>query len=319
VFGRLAAVGVAVLAVSQLAGLPARVFAACLGWTAFAGILELLSIAGFVLVFKLVFGDRMSWRQSLPAGLRGLAASVVLPAGGLIGPAAAARSARPNDVPPGVTTRSAIAFLIITTAPGAIVLGALGLLVWEGGAAGPHKVLLTLLPAGIAFAVILVAWLARDDPTDEHARSVRHGWSIGGARSIRGGAAEAHRLLASLNWQLVGAVAYYACDNAVLWATFHAYGHTPPVSIVVMGYLLGSLVGALPLPAGIGIVEGGMIGALVLYGAPAAPAAAAVLLYRAVSLALPVGLGALACRGWGPAAGGRRARPDQEAQMSGAG
>jgi uncharacterized protein (TIRG00374 family) len=64
-----------------------------------------------------------------------------------------------------------------------------------------------------------------------------------------------------------------------------------------MGYLLGSLTGALPLPAGLGIAEGGMIVALVLYGAPAAPAASAVLLYRAVSLALPVIFGALACRG----------------------
>src|SRR5437588_7223186 len=96
VLGPLAALAVALLAVSQLSGLPARLLAACLGWTALAGILELLSIAGFVLVFKLVFGARLSWRQSLPAGLRGLAASTVLPAGGLIGPAAAARGTGPS-------------------------------------------------------------------------------------------------------------------------------------------------------------------------------------------------------------------------------
>ena len=41
-------------------------------------------------------------------------------------------------------------------------------------------------------------------------------------------------------------LAYYAFDNAVLWAAFHAYGHTPPVSIIIMGYLIGSLTGALP-------------------------------------------------------------------------
>ena len=38
-----------------------------------------------------------------------------------------------------------------------------------------------------------------------------------------------------------------------------------------MGYLVGSLAGALPLPAGLGAVDGGLIGALALYGAPAAP------------------------------------------------
>jgi uncharacterized membrane protein YbhN (UPF0104 family) len=284
VLGPLAALAVGLLAVSQLSGLPARLLAACLGWTALAGVLELLSIAGFVLVFKLVFGGRLSWRQSLPAGLRGLAASTVLPAGGLIGPAAAARGTRPDDLPLRATTRSAIAFLILTTAPGVFVLGGLGLLVWARGAAGPHKALLTLVPAGVAFALILTIWLVRDPgPRDPVA--------------IRGGAAEAHRLLASLNWQLLGALAYYAGDNAVLWATFHAYGHAPPLSIIAMGYLVGSLTGALPLPAGLGVAEGGMIGALVLYGAPAAPAAAAVLLYRAVSLSLPVILGAAACRG----------------------
>ena len=62
-----------------------------------------------------------------------------------------------------------------------------------------------------------------------------------------------------------------------------------------MGYLVGSLAGALPLPAGLGALEGGLIGALVLYGAPAAPTAAAVLLYRGISLSVPIVLGAVGC------------------------
>jgi uncharacterized protein (TIRG00374 family) len=98
------------------------------------------------------------------------------------------------------------------------------------------------------------------------------------------------------NWKLAGAIGYYAFDNGVLWAAFHASGRAPAISVIVMGYLVGSLGTVLPLPAGIGAVEGGLIGALVLYGAPAAPAAGAVLLSRGVSLSLPVALGALA---WG--------------------
>jgi uncharacterized protein (TIRG00374 family) len=65
--------------------------------------------------------------------------------------------------------------------------------------------------------------------------------------------------------------------------------------VIVMGYLVGSLAGALPLPGGLGAVDLGLVGALVLYGSPAAPAAAAVLLYRGLSLALPMALGAI---GW---------------------
>jgi uncharacterized membrane protein YbhN (UPF0104 family) len=62
-----------------------------------------------------------------------------------------------------------------------------------------------------------------------------------------------------------------------------------------MGYLVGSLAGALPLPGGLGALDGGLIGALVLYGSPVAPAAAAVLLYRGLSLAVPIVLGVIGC------------------------
>jgi uncharacterized membrane protein YbhN (UPF0104 family) len=263
----------------------------------------LLSIAGFVLVFRLVFARRLAWRRSLSAGLCGLAASTVLPAGGLIGPAAGARSALPEDASDGVTARSAVTFLILTNAPSVVVLGGLGLLEWAGGAAGPRQPVLTLLPAAIAIALILLTWHVSDPTTGGDARSgvallplptLARGHRV--LRPIRGGAAEARRLLASLHWQLAGALAYYAFDNAALWATFHAFGRTPPVSVIVMGYLVGSLAGSLPLPAGVGAVEGGMVGALILYGAPAAPAASAVLLYRALSLSLPLTLGAFAWR-----------------------
>jgi hypothetical protein len=101
-------------------------------------------------------------------------------------------------------------------------------------------------------------------------------------------------MLATGNWRLLGAVAYYTFDNAVLWAAFHAFGSAPPLGVIVMGYLVGSLAVAVPVPAGLGAVEGGLIGALVVYGAPAAPAAGAVLLYRGISLALAVALSAMA-------------------------
>jgi uncharacterized protein (TIRG00374 family) len=130
--------------------------------------------------------------------------------------------------------------------------------------------------------------------------------SANGVRNMRDGMADARQLATGGNWKLAGSLAYYAFDNAVLWAAFRAYGQTPPLSVIVMGYLVGSLGSAVPLPAGIGAIDGGMIGALVLYGAPAAPAAAAVLLYRGISLALPVVVGAVA---WGLEPGTRPHRP----------
>ncbi len=250
---------------------------------------------GFMLAFRLVFGARMSRRQAVRAGLRALAASTFLPAGGLIGPAAAARSVLAQKVSLRVMSRSAIAFVLLISAPGVLVLGGLGLMLWAGWPAGPHKAVLTLLPATIALALTAGTWLIGHAPTASLNRSEgtvrRHatrGARATGIRAIGGGAAEARRLLGASDWQLGGVLVYYAFDNAVLWAAFHAYGHTPAISVVIMGYLVGSIVGSLPLPAGLGAVEGGMIGALILYGAPAAPAATAVLLYRAISLSLPV-------------------------------
>ena len=48
------------------------------------------------------------------------------------------------------------------------------------------------------------------------------------------------------------------------------FGASPEISIVLMGYLIGQLGGLLPIPGGIGGIDGGLFGALILYGAPVA-------------------------------------------------
>jgi len=93
---------------------------------------------------------------------------------------------------------------------------------------------------------------------------------------------------------LVGSVGYWAWDNAVLWATFHAFGYSPPISILMMGYLIGQLGGLLPIPGGIGGIDGGLLGTLIVYGTPASVTAAAVLAYRVVLFWLPLMVGAFA-------------------------
>jgi uncharacterized membrane protein YbhN (UPF0104 family) len=297
------AVAAVVLAVPSLAGIPTRVVEGCARWIALGGIFELISVLGFVFAFKLVFGARMTWRQGSAAGLRALGASTVLPAGGLIGPAAGAWSVPTENASPSGLTRSAIAFVVLTNAPGLIVLAALGTALWLGWPSGPHDPALTLLPAGLALAVLIAAWHTHRSSTGQLPQS-RHAsgrWSRRVAAPVellRSGVADARGLLVAGNWKLVGVVGYYAFDNAVLWAAFRAYGRTPPLSVIAMGYLIGSLATALPTPAGLGAVEGGLIGALVLYGAPAIPAAVAVLLYRSISVGVPVLLGAAA---WTPA------------------
>ncbi len=305
VCGALVAVTVAVAgalaAVPALIDIPARLVSGCGTWIGLAGVLAVLSAVGFVVIFKLVFGPRMTWREAWPAGLRALGASTVLPAGGLVGPAAGAWSADAETAPAPALTRSVLAFVVITNAPGLIVLAGLGTALWLGWPAGPHAAKLTLLPAGLALIVLAAAWHTNRSPAGEATRiggvPRRRGPSLRLAQPVailRDGIAEAHGLVVAGNWKLAGAVGYYAFDNAVLWAAFRAYGRTPPLAIIVMGYLIGSLATALPTPASLGAVEGGLIGALVLYGAPAGPAAVAVLLYRSISLGVPIILGGAA-------------------------
>ncbi len=59
------------------------------------------------------------------------------------------------------------------------------------------------------------------------------------------------------------------------------------MAVLVMGYFLGTLGSLLPLPGGVGGVEGGMIAAFVAFGLPAGSAVIAVLAYRAISFWLP--------------------------------
>jgi uncharacterized membrane protein YbhN (UPF0104 family) len=300
------AVALAALAIGPFAKTSGRLLAACPKWVSLAAGLELLSMLGFVVVFALVFGARSGRLVGLGAGLRALGAITVLPAGGAVGPGLAARTSCPEPTSVRSLARSTVALTILTNAPEVLVLWLLSVSLWLGWPTGPHDALRTLPAAGgaaaTAAAVALLGRARRSSPRSVRRSGLRRVSS--GLAVIGDGAAEARALLSDHSWRLAGAVAYYAFDNAVLWAAFHAYGDAPAPSVIVMGYLVGSLGTLLPLPAGIGAVEGGLFGALVIYGAPAAPAAGAVLLYRGVSVSLPVLLSAVA---WmpRPAAGPR--------------
>ena len=65
---------------------------------------------------------------------------------------------------------------------------------------------------------------------------------------------------------ILGAVGYLAFDITALIIAFAAFGGAPPLGPLIFAYVIGQLGGLIPLPAGIGGTDGGMIGAMVLYG-----------------------------------------------------
>jgi uncharacterized membrane protein YbhN (UPF0104 family) len=94
---------------------------------------------------------------------------------------------------------------------------------------------------------------------------------------------------------VLGALAYLGFDALVLWTAFLAI-HANPVpgfAVVLMAYIIGALGGSIPLPAGLGAV-GGIAGMLIVYGVGRNAAIAAVLIYEAVGLIVPLIGGGLA-------------------------
>jgi putative heme transporter len=178
----------------------------------------------------------------------------------------------------------------------------------SGLLAGPAPFGVTVVPAafgGIAIVGALVtALLPRD--LDERVRrrldghNLLAGWAsalAAAAAAVAEGVRGAIALLRSRKPTLLGAVAWWGFDIAVLWACFHAFGEPPPVAVIVMAYFVGMLGNLLPLPGGVGGVEGGMIAAFLAFDVTDGLAVVAVLTYRAFAFWLPTVPGLLAYLG----------------------
>lgn len=112
--------------------------------------------------------------------------------------------------------------------------------------------------------------------------------------SVADGIRQAERELIRPHWRLLGALGYLGFDIVVLGLTCAAVGHPIGVPALVLAYIPGYAANTLPVPGGIGVLDGGLVGALVLYGAPVMPATAAVLLYHTMSFWIPSLGGAIA-------------------------
>jgi uncharacterized protein (TIRG00374 family) len=257
------------------------------GWLGVAIVLELLSCLSYVLMFRPIFCARMSLRTSYRLGMSELAVGSLVPASGAAGLAFGAWALRKGGMPVQDIARRTVAFFVLKSAVNFVAVAVVGIAMWVG--VGPDvSPALTLLPAVLAIVAIAAVSLI----PFVH---VRRDWTGRTAVALGEGIGEAARVLARRDWRVIaGSAGYWAFDNAVLWACLHSFGETPPLTLVLMGYLIGQLGGLLPIPGGLGGIDGGLLGALVVYGLPAAPAAAAILAYRLILFWLPLILGGAA-------------------------
>jgi uncharacterized membrane protein YbhN (UPF0104 family) len=267
------------------------------GWIAIAVGFEALSFVSYIVMFAPIFCRGMSWRRSLQIGGSELAMGSLIPASGAGGLALGAWVLHEGGMNGRLIARRSVAFFLIKSSVNFIAVAVIGLLMGLGLFGVDEPWTLTLLPAGMSIVVICaVLAIPRlgpgDDPPPDALRTRR--FISASRRALITGTEVAVERVRSGNVRIIaGAIGYWAFDNAVLWATFHAFGYSPAISIVLMGYLIGQLGGLLPIPGGIGGIDGGLIGTLIVYGVPAAVVAVAVLAYRTILFWLPLVVGGI--------------------------
>jgi uncharacterized protein (TIRG00374 family) len=260
-------------------------------WLALGVALEVGSCLCYVAMFRPVFCPRMSRRTSAEIALAELGVGSLLPAGGLGGLALGVWALRRGGMPADEIATRTVAFFLIKCVANFVAVAVVGTVLWLGLAGASLSPALTILPAALAVATMgAVAALPRLIGRVQGERLVARG-----ARALADGVREALRLLRRGDPAVIlGSLGYWAFDNVVLWACFHAFGSAPPFTVILMAYLLGQLGGLLPIPGGIGGIDGGLIGALIVFGLPASATVAAVFAYRLILFWLPLLLGSIA-------------------------
>jgi uncharacterized membrane protein YbhN (UPF0104 family) len=277
-------------------------------WIAIGVLFEICSFGGYVVLFRAVFvrpPSPIGWRESYQITMAGLAATRLFAAAGAGGIALTAWALRRSGMEPRLVACRMVAFMVLLYViyAGAVLLDGIGL--GTGILPGEGSFALTIVPAVVAALLFAAAGAMALLPGDIERRLAR--WASGSgrlehwlARAVTvpalaaSGVRTAIELIRSRNPGLLGAPAWWGFDICVLWACFHAFGSAPPFTVILMAYFLGMVGNLLPLPGGLGGVEGGMIGAFAAFGVNLDQAVLAVLAYRAISFWLPTVPGAVA-------------------------
>lgn len=275
-------------------------------WLGVALLLELASFFSYMALFHLVFGaasERIDWAAVYRITMAGVVATRLLATAGAGGIALTAWALRRLNLAANLITARMATFYVLLYGiyMAALVAGGLGLRAGVFPGSAPPG--LTLIPAAFGGLVILIvlatAWLADDldgiseQPYAERGGRLRRSMAAIPA-TISSGVSGGIELLRTPTPALLGAVGWWAFDLCVLWACLQAFGAGPPAAVVVTAYFVGMTANVLPIPGGIGAVEGGMIGALIGFGVAGGPAIVGVLSYRALAFWLPIVPGMIA-------------------------
>ncbi len=278
-------------------------------WTFLALLFGFGMFVSYVAMFRGIFmragASRIDWSASYQITMAGLAASRIFAAGGAGGLVLTAWALRRAGMGKRLVADKTLTFLILTYFPYMAALIVCGLGLRLGLLPGEAPFGLTVVPAGVAVLLTAIGVSTVLVPTDLQRRlegfASRRGrlghWAQRLANlpaSASAGMRDALRHIRHPDPALAGAVFFWAFQVGVLWAGFRAFGDAPPVAVVTMAFFVGMFGNLLPLPGGVGGVEGGMIAALAAFGVDAGQAVVAVLLFRGVTFWLPMIPGVIA-------------------------
>jgi uncharacterized membrane protein YbhN (UPF0104 family) len=289
--GVLIVVAVGILAaVPGLSGVRSAIAGASPGWILAAVGIQLVGVAGAVVFVQAVFDElprRLSWWQGW--GMQG--ANAVLPTAGSTGVSFWSVSAI------GWTTyrfleRTAV-MIIAPAAPNIVLIIVFGAGMGVGLFAGPSEWWLTWLPAVIGLVVVVGA-IAVAVWAERLARRITNRRIAQGINIVATGVTGTVAILRRRSWRVLGTWVDLLGAIGALWASMTAVGDHVAFAIVAMGYLIGQFAQVIPVPGGVGTIDAGVTGALVLYGAPTTITTAGELISHGIALIVPLLTGALA-------------------------
>ena len=280
-------------------------------WIAIAVGFNVFAFASYVALFRGVIGEhdvRLDWRESYQITMAGLAATRLFSAGGAGGIVLTYWALRKAGMPRAVSAQRMVAFLVLLYAVYLFALVIDGTLLRTGVLNGPNPAGLTVVPAVVAGAVIVILALIALIPGDLERRMAgfTRGYRFGRfvRRLAKGPAALSGGIRTALTFvrdpsrgglAMIGAIGFWAANIGILWASFHAFDVDVPLGVVVQGFFVGMLANLFPFaPGGVGAVDAGMIGTFVLFDLPGGKVFAAVLTYRLIAFWLPIPPGILA-------------------------
>jgi uncharacterized membrane protein YbhN (UPF0104 family) len=254
-------------------------------WVGVAIGLEVGSCLSYVIIFRRFFPEppRATCRQ---VAWIAMGAGAVLPGGNISSAAATGLLMRQHGIGTRPLVERCATLLCFLTAFGFVVNGVAGILLLLGVPGGPHDLSHTGIPILVSAAVLSGAALTTLFTRRLGDRAPR------ALRGIAAGLDGAFQVVRAPHWRLIGAAGFLCLDMGALWAACAATGHPIGYPALVIAYCIGYLATAIPVPAGIGVLDSGLTGALVLYGLSPAASVGAVLVYHAISIWVP-GLGGL--------------------------